>query len=122
MSEKKRDLRKAGKYAIVELVRLAVIGAGFILIGRVLPEIPWQITAAVYVAGCIVMHFNVFRGMAGNPPPTWRDIHLYARDSGIPLVVFMWPAMLFFVFGPEAVEHALKKRLGLELGDPEPGA
>ena len=118
MTEKKRDLKKAGKLAMAETLRLTTIGAGFAFVGRVVPLVPWEITLAVYLAGIVVAHFWVFKGMAGNPPPTWRDIHLYARDSGIGIVVFLWPLVLLFVAAPEAIDHMIRKRFGV-LPDPE---
>lgn len=116
--EKKRDLRKAGKLVLAETLRLTTIGAGFAFAGRVVPLVSWEITLTVYLAGIVVAHFWVFKGMAGNPPPTWRDIHLYSRDSGIGIVVFLWPLVLLFVAAPEAVDHRVRKRLGIQ-PDPE---
>lgn len=116
--EKKRDLRKAGKLALAEALRLTTIGAGFAFVGRVVPLVPWEITLTVYLAGLVAAHFWVFKGMAGNPPPTWQDIHLYARDSGIGVVVFLWPLVLLFVTAPEAVDHRIRKRFGIQ-PDPE---
>lgn len=120
MTEKKRDLKKAGKLAMAETLRLTTIAAGFAFVGRVVPLVPWEITLAVYLAGIVVAHFWVFKGMAGNPPPTWRDIHLYGRDSGIGIVVFLWPIVLLFVAFPEFVEYTVRKGLGVPLA-PEEG-
>ena len=119
MPKNKRDLKTAGKLAMAETLRLTTIGAGFAFVGRVVPLVPWEITLAVYLAGIVVSHFWVFRGMTGNPPPTWRDIHLYGRDSGIGIVIFMWPIFLLFLFAPEAVSHLIRKKLGILDNDEE---
>ena len=118
MTEKKRDLKKAGKLAMAETLRMTTIAAGFAFVGRGVPLVPWEITLAVYLAGVVVAHFWVFKGMAGNPPPTWRDIHLYGRDSGIGIVVFLWPLVLLFVAAPEAIDHRIRKKFGI-LPEPE---
>jgi len=118
----KRDLRKAGKLVLIETLRLTTLGAGFTFVGRVVPLIPWEITLAVYLAGIIVAHLWIFRGLAGNPPPTWRDIHLYAEDSGIAIVVFLWPIVLIFIAFPEAVENLIRKKFGIQSDDEERNA
>lgn len=120
MTEKKRDLRKAGKLVLIETLRLTTLAAGFTFVGKVLPMIPWEITLAVYLAGIVVAHFWIFRGLAGNPPPTWWDIHLYATDSGIAIVVLLWPVILIFVVFPEVIENMIRKKFDIQSDGEEP--
>lgn len=110
MEPRKRDLKKAGKLLIVELGRLGTLIIGLVILTYFPTQITWEINLSIYAGGVALTHLWIFKGMAGNPPPTWKDFHIYAQDSGIPLTVFGWPFVLL-IFAPEEVEHALKRKL-----------
>lgn len=107
----KRDWKKAGKLLIAEIARLLTLILGLYVIAVLPTQIPWEATLGLYLAGVVITHVWVFKGLSGNHSLT--DFHAYAQDSGIFLVVFFWPAFVFFTFGPEDVSYKVKKKLGV---------
>ena len=107
----KRDWKMAGKLLLAHFTRIGVLLFGLYAICVLPTQIPWQVTFGLYAVGVVATHVWLFKGFAGNHRLT--DYDAYVQDSGIFHVVFLWPAFLFFTFGPEITEGIVRKSLGL---------
>ena len=61
--KEERDWDTAGKLAVAALVHIGLMIVGFVLIGGVVPQTPWEILLAVYLVGVVAAHIWTFTGM-----------------------------------------------------------
>ncbi len=74
----------------------------------VLGSLPWWVSLLIWVVGAVWAHFWISKGVIGGFD--WGD---YLRDSGIAIVVFLWPFVLGISFIPDAIEYRVAQRLGI---------
>lgn len=89
-----------------------------VLVGLIMTfwALPILACLALWVAGSIEAHFWLFAGVARarGEKPGWHDFRSYARDSGVPMIVFGWPISAAMMIVPEYVQYHLEKLLGIQ--------